>query len=133
MRLIDADALTPCHYHFEDSLEFDAVPVETIENAPTIEIGRGAGAIETIYQTLLARWYHVYEQLPEKSGYYMCILKDSDGTVYKQREMYVKDHMDVKDGWYDGFTHEYGYEMLEDSVVLYWLQEPELPEDIMLS
>lgn len=134
MRLIDADALTLCTYDYDCCCgPFKAVPEETLNNAPTLVVGPDGDVVPEI---MLAKWYKPEEKLPETSGLYICVIKDDFDTgcrqFYKRGFLFVKDNPEAKDGWYHEFTHKYGY-FAVDGKVLYWLQEPQLPEGVVLS
>ena len=131
MRLIDADALTLCTYDYHWCCgSFKAVPEETLNDAPTLVVGPDG---DIVPESVLAKWYKPDEKLPEKSGSYICLLKDRDGTVYQCAGiLYLKDHAETKDGWYEEYSPEYGYFALYEDV-LYWLKLPEWPEGVVLS
>ena len=131
MRLIDADALFMIMCDFDDACgSFRAVPEETLAAAPTLVVGPDG---DIVPETVLAKWYKPDEKLPEKSGSYICVLRDLEGFVYQCDDvLYLKDHPEAKDGWYEQYIHEYGY-LAMDEEILCWLQLPELPEGVVLS
>ena len=90
-------------------------------------------SIKITDESTLAKWYKPDEKLPEKSGSYICVLRDFDGFVYQCDDvLYLKDHPEAKDGWYEQWIPEYGHIALDDEI-LCWLQLPELPEGVVLS